>query len=42
VVHLKGFSPIIVPKPATFEQPISYSPFVNIELIEHVPGVPIK
>jgi hypothetical protein len=42
VVHLKGFLPIIVPKPARWQQPINYIPYANIELVEHVPDVLIE
>ncbi len=42
VVHFKRFSPIIVLNPARLEQPINYTPFVNIELVEHVLDVLIE
>ncbi len=41
MVHLKGFLPIIVPKPTRLKQPINYTPFVDIGLIEQVPNEPI-
>jgi hypothetical protein len=40
VVHLKVFSPIIIPKLIMLKQPISYTPFANIVLVEHVRDVP--